>query len=213
MESVTPEDVVNLIASSRSDFNLDITVDKFDGGVYHDGDLLTVRGKSERNGYLYLIGVLPDGTLTMLYPQSGDDNRVQAKTDFVFPRPDSKYQVRLRSIYGTYHIKAIVTDKPLEFAGWAGPEGETGTGIDEEPTQQAKPEAKPEPKSLKKEIPFRNTPFHWTNTSTEEASRGIIVVYENETHTDVRSIMKTRYNVDAFAQDETVFILIPSERR
>jgi hypothetical protein len=68
---LSPLEMVALIAGKTSDFGLDVTVDRFDGGLYEVGDELKVRVTSELAGYLYLLYVDSRGIVSPLYPQPG----------------------------------------------------------------------------------------------------------------------------------------------
>ncbi|MDO4576205.1 MAG: DUF4384 domain-containing protein [Planctomycetia bacterium] len=187
--TISPEELIELVASQKSDFMLDATVDKFDGGVYHEGEPLQIALKSQRGGYLYLIGILPSGKPFMLYPQAGDNNQIAASQEITIPRPNSRYRFTLRKNMGTYHVKAIVTDKPIAFAGWT-------------PTP-------PESRSVEGEVDLSSDSFHWPPTSADATARGMQVMYHDRQESDVRGLLKERFGITAFAQDETVFVLIP----
>jgi hypothetical protein len=110
-------ELVALIARRTSDFGLDVTVDRFDGGLYEADDALTVRVTGERAGYLYLLYVDSQGSVSLLYPQPGEDNRIGANQEVFVPGRASKYAVRVAPPFGTARIKAVVCSRPLAISG------------------------------------------------------------------------------------------------
>lgn len=189
--AITPSELVNLIADMTSDFLLDITVDKFDGGVYSIGEKISIFGKSEKSGYLYLIGISPKGTLTVLYPQNGDDNKVQAGKNFSIPGSDAKYSFSIASLPGLYRVKAIVTDKPLVIGGW---DQETSMS-----TQTALG-------SLAMDV----SNFRWS-PSTEDGTQSDVCEIMTKRVGNEGETVKKRFNLKQFAQDEVVFIVKPNK--
>ena len=115
--ALSPLELVALIAEQTSAFALDATVDRFDGGEYKVGDGIQVRVSSEQAGYLYLLHVDSKGTVALLFPQSGEDNRIAAKQSRSIPGPDDKYVIRAALPLGTARIKAVVTSRPLVLSG------------------------------------------------------------------------------------------------
>lgn len=187
--AITPSELVNLIADQTSDFMLDITVDKFDGGMYDIGEKISVFGKSDKSGYLYLIGISPKGGLTVLYPQNGDNNKVQAGQDFTIPDPNSRYSFSIASLPGKYRVKAIVTDKPLVIGGW-----------DQETSSLTRTKSG----SLAMDI----SNFRWSPTTTDTAQSDVCELMTKRVGNEGDSVKK-RFNLKQFAQDEVVFIVKP----
>jgi hypothetical protein len=105
-----------LLKGQHSDFLFDMSAERFNG-QYREGDLLKLNGISRGNGYLYLFGINPQGEIAMLYPQPGDDNKVEANQQFVVPSDKARYQLRLNAPYGRYVVKAIVSEKLLSYSG------------------------------------------------------------------------------------------------
>lgn len=114
---LSPLELVAMIARKTSDFGLDVTVDRFDGGLYEEGDTLSVRVTCDRSGYLYLLYVDSQGTLSLLYPQPAQDNRVVADQEVLVPAPSDDYVIRLAPPFGTARIKAVVCSRPLALTG------------------------------------------------------------------------------------------------
>jgi hypothetical protein len=192
-----PIDLVSLIASQTSDFALDVSVDRFDGGKYQAGDLVSVAGKSAKDGYLYLLAVDTEGVPSLLYPQPGDDNRVQGKTEFAIPSSKAAYQFRLLRPYGDYRIKAVVCEKPLEFSGLITGDPTQAATVQEEGAEQL---------PQKPDVALNQQKFRWNPTQREQVkallseytSKGKLTS-EQVDHVDCRAIL------GAFAQDEVAF--------
>ena len=182
-----PDELVQLIADQTSDFMLDVTVDRFDGGRYKLGEKIVVSGKSAKSGYLYLIGVSPTGSLTVLYPQKGDDNKIKAGKEFTVPGSQAKYSFSIASQTGLYRVKAFVTDKPLVLAGW-----------DQETSKPAYTKSG----SLAMDI----SNFRWNPSAAEFASKDVCEVWDNRTGREGETVKK-RFNLTRFAQDEVAFIV------
>ena len=115
-EYLTLAQLLLLLEGEKSDFVFDISADRFDG-KYTENDIFAINGVSKSAGHLYLFGIDPEGKLSVLYPQPEDDNSVEAEKQFTVPESNASYQWRLTKPCGDYHIKGIVTEKPLRFTG------------------------------------------------------------------------------------------------
>lgn len=192
-----PIDLVSLIATRTSDFALDITVDRFDGGKYREGDLLSIAGKSARNGYLYLLAVDTEGVPSLLYPQPGDDNRVEGGMEFEIPARKSDYQFRLFPPFGDYRIKAIVCEKALEFSGLV-------VGLQQH-ARRAEEVGVPK-ESQTSDVAINQQGFRWNPTQCEQVKE-LLTEYkakgklseEQVDHVDPHDVL------GGFAQDEVAF--------
>jgi hypothetical protein len=105
-----------LLSGQHSDFLFDMSAERM-SGQYREGDLLKLNGISRDNGYLYLFGINPQNEVAMLYPQPGDNNKIETNKQFVVPSENADYQIRLNAPYGRYVVKAIVSEKPLVYSG------------------------------------------------------------------------------------------------
>ncbi|HUT93089.1 MAG TPA: DUF4384 domain-containing protein [Thermoguttaceae bacterium] len=114
---LSPLQVVAAIADKTSSFGLDVSVDRFDGGQYAVGEPLQVRGSSEQAGFLYLFYIDSQGQLGLLYPRTGEDNRIAPQGQFVVPRPEDGAILRVSDPVGVHRIKALVTNRPLLLTG------------------------------------------------------------------------------------------------
>ena len=155
---LSPLELAALVANRKSDFAFDVTVDRFDGGKYIDGETYHLRATSEQAGFLYLFHVDPAGHLTMLFPQPGQDNRIAQKTAMVVPGEKSPWRFAFQQPYGLHRIKAIVTEKPLQLTGLVLAQqqqyGQQSAGQQQQQPDQTKPDqAKPSPKPDAKQPP------------------------------------------------------------
>jgi hypothetical protein len=105
-----------LLKGQHSDFLFDMSAEKMNG-QYHEGDMLKLNGISRDSGYLYLFGIDPQGEVAMLYPQPGDNNKVEANQQFFVPSEKADYQICLSAPYGRYVVKAVISEKPLSYSG------------------------------------------------------------------------------------------------
>lgn len=114
---LTLQELFALLEGKSSSWDFDLRCAHFDG-KYTEGELLTVKGISAKNGYLYLFGTSPDGELAVLYPQSVDNNKIEAKKEFLIPSQDSPYNWEITiPAGGQYTIRGVITEKPMHFSG------------------------------------------------------------------------------------------------
>lgn len=84
--------------------------------VFQIGDPVGFTVLSERDGYLTLLDLSPDGTLTVLYPNPwGGDGRVRAGVLHTVPGSDMPFEIRATPPAGSGFVRAIVTETPLEL--------------------------------------------------------------------------------------------------
>ncbi len=114
---LSPMQLVALVTDRTSSFGFDITVDRFDGAHYRPGETFSVRGSSERAGYLYLLHIDAEGELTLLYPLAGQDNRIPAQKPFLLPAETDRFAFRVLPPAGLNRVKAVVTTRPLALSG------------------------------------------------------------------------------------------------
>jgi len=123
--AISPMELAALVANRTSAFHLDVTVNRFDGGRYAVGEAFTVRGTSQRDGYLTLLHIDPSGALRLQFPPDGSTHRVTADKPFEVGTAAPKFTVVGQP--GTHRIKAIVTTRPLLLTGLKA-DGEDGGG-------------------------------------------------------------------------------------
>ena len=114
---LSPMELVALIANKTSSFAFDAMLDRFDGASYRPGETFTVRVKSAKPGYLYLLQVDSSGTPALIYPTASENNRIPAgKLVDIRPR-GAKTGFPVIGPAGVVRVKAVVTSRPLAFSG------------------------------------------------------------------------------------------------
>ena len=84
--------------------------------VYAKDDLLRVTVESGEDGYLYLFYRDAAGNVIMLFPNRFQKkNFVQKNEPVTVPSPNSIFQIRIDAPFGNELLKAVVSQKPLEF--------------------------------------------------------------------------------------------------
>jgi uncharacterized caspase-like protein len=79
-------------------------------------ELLRVKVLSEKEGYLYLFNIDPDGNIECLFPNNiQQDNKIEANKEIEIG-DGSKFKLRVGTPVGNELIKAIVTKEPLKSA-------------------------------------------------------------------------------------------------
>lgn len=97
-----------------------VEVDRADR-VYEEGERLTIRVRSDRPGYLYVVDCYgsdrqgrPDRAL-LLFPNAFQtDNRIAAGQVVALPPPDAEYDLPATPPFGHERIKALVSLRPID---------------------------------------------------------------------------------------------------
>lgn len=80
------------------------------------GDVVTFHATSEQDGYLTLVDLGTDGTVTVLFPNPYDrDNRVRAGQEIVFPSPAMGSDIVAMPPTGLGTVRAFITERPLDL--------------------------------------------------------------------------------------------------
>lgn len=80
------------------------------------GESVVFRAVSERDGYLTLVDLGTDGTVTVLFPNPYDrDNRVRGGQEVTFPTPGMESEIRAQSPAGRGMVRAFLTPAPLDL--------------------------------------------------------------------------------------------------
>ena len=114
---MSPMELLTLLVNRTSHFTLDVTVDKFDGGRYSPGELVSVSGTTARDGYLYILYIDSRGEVQLFFPRASDNNFVAAQRRFRLPAEGAGYDFHTMEAPGIHRIKAVVTSMPLYFSG------------------------------------------------------------------------------------------------
>ena len=114
---LSPIELVALIANKTSSFEFDATLDRFDGASYKPGETFSMRVKSEKPGYLYLLQVDSTGTPSLLYPTAGEDNRIPGGKLVEVKPNGAAGGFPVVGPAGVVRVKTIVISRPLAFSG------------------------------------------------------------------------------------------------
>lgn len=184
-------ELLGLVANKTSAFPFDMTVNRFDGGEYAIGDALEIRGSSGKAGYLYLLYLDAQGHLSLLYPQPGQNNRIEASTKFMIPGAKDEFAIRVEGPPGVARIKAVVTSRPLHLSGLA-------TVL--APQNEAAP--KPQPPSLQRQT------FRWPPSQAQQIQQ-LVAQYQREDRLSQEEFgrLDPRKYLGDFAQDEAAFYI------
>ena len=88
-----------------------------DDNVFGLGDLVEFHVTSERAGYLTIVDIGTDGTVTVLFPNELDrENRLAAEEAFVLPTPTMNMEFRATPPAGRGIVRAFLTDRPLDLS-------------------------------------------------------------------------------------------------
>ena len=80
------------------------------------GDAVTFHATAESDGYLTLVDLGTDGTVTVLFPNPYDrDNRVRAGQEITFPTEAMESEIRALPPAGRGMVRAILTQTPLDL--------------------------------------------------------------------------------------------------
>jgi hypothetical protein len=137
--AVSSTEVAVLVAANSSRFPLELSLTPNEMKPLAAGTALTLRGKSNKDGYLYLFGVAGEGQVRLLYPQGEQNNRLHAGKAFEIA---DKVGLVAPKGSGSYRIKALVSSKPLALGSLQEPEDETpklagfGRGFDWSPSEE-----------------------------------------------------------------------------
>ena len=81
------------------------------------GDLVEFHVRSERAGYLTIVDLGTDGSVTVLFPNELDaSNRIEPGQAFVLPTPAMRMEFRATPPAGRGIVRAFLTDRPLDIA-------------------------------------------------------------------------------------------------
>jgi serine/threonine protein kinase len=83
---------------------------------YSLGDKITIYFHAERDSYVYLINVVSQGDITVIFPnQYCQNNRIKAGVTYSFPRSEDEFDFELLPPAGKDVIKAIATVSPVNL--------------------------------------------------------------------------------------------------
>ena len=114
--TLTPDELIALLANKRSKFRLLVQASALHGS-YKEGSTYKIAVRSEKPGFLYLLHLDRIGHLEVLFPMPGQDNRIPSGGKKVeFPGPKDTFKFLCDSV-GENRVHGLVTSKPLNFTG------------------------------------------------------------------------------------------------
>jgi hypothetical protein len=190
---VSPHELVSLLVSRTSSFKLDVSVDRFDGASYAPSETYSIYGTTERPGHLYLFMIDPAGTLSLLFPLYGQDNRVQQTIRI--PRAEDLFAFRVPNQPGLYRIRAIVTSKPIRLVG-----------LVSEVVEKSKPNSPSASEGKERASITKGQALIWHPASRELAAR-LLATGERQARgvAELPRDMDLQQLLGPFAQDEVAF--------
>jgi hypothetical protein len=98
----------------RDEQNVEVWVDRGNGGLYHAGEKISIFVRSVQDCYLYLIYHDADGNDLLIFPnQKQPDNRILGKIIYKIPDVRDDFDFVVQPPFGSELIKAVVSDDPL----------------------------------------------------------------------------------------------------
>jgi len=118
-EVLSPNDLLGVVARP-SDWAFSVHTEGLKK-QFVAGQECKLQVRSEKGGYLYLIHFDSKDNISLIYPASGDDNKIKGDAERKGP-----VEVRFEcpDTAGLHRVKAVVTSRPLRFTGLY-----TGTGV------------------------------------------------------------------------------------
>lgn len=98
-------------AADSHDLTVDLWTDKNEASI---GETLTLYFKSSRDSYVYLLDIGTGGTLTLLFPNSfQQDNFARAGITYSVPDGSGRFSIDISGPAGVERVKVIASIKPL----------------------------------------------------------------------------------------------------
>jgi len=116
LENVVSHRVEQEKMPEESLFDLFVNVDKGTGGVYEEGEKMTIYVSAETDCYIAVINVNVDGDFTLLFPNSFEqDNFIRAGQSCQIPGNESReYDLAIYPPFGIETIKVIASSTPFQ---------------------------------------------------------------------------------------------------
>nr|WP_320133959.1 DUF4384 domain-containing protein [uncultured Holophaga sp.] len=100
-----------------SDLRLNLQLDRGDGGIYRDGELLHLFLKASRDCYIRVVYQQVDGTRIQVFPnQFHPDNRVHREELTRIPAEGDGFELRVAEPFGSEILKVFASTEPFELA-------------------------------------------------------------------------------------------------
>jgi len=109
-----------IVNPTQPELKVSVRVDKDTSGsqnpAYRVGDKISISTTANRDAYVYLFNVNPDGTVDQILPNRlGGDNFVKANTTRVFPAADDKFTFDIQGPIGQNKVLALASLTPLNL--------------------------------------------------------------------------------------------------
>ncbi|MBZ9715127.1 DUF4384 domain-containing protein [Deinococcus multiflagellatus] len=109
-----------IVNPTQPDLSVNVRVDKDTSGnqnpAYRVGDKISISTTVNRDAYVYLFNVNPDGTVDQILPNRlSEDNFVKANTTKVFPAPDDKFTYTVAGPIGQNKVLALASLTELDL--------------------------------------------------------------------------------------------------
>jgi len=103
-----------LLPAGPAGFSVRVATNRGNGGVYRDGEELTISFFADRDAYLKLYHIDVNGRVKLIFPNPfHSDNRIRAGRLTVIPDESYPFRFVLGPPYGTEYIKAIASTEPF----------------------------------------------------------------------------------------------------
>lgn len=99
-------------------FDISISIDKGNGGTYQPGETMNLTFRTNKDAYVVLYDIQPNGAVNIIFPNRYDQNNfVRANTTYYLPRQG--YNFTIDNIVGTEYIQAVAsTQQFVNFNQW-----------------------------------------------------------------------------------------------
>ncbi|MDX1674661.1 MAG: caspase family protein [Longimicrobiales bacterium] len=100
------------------------------GSRFELGDPIAFRVTSEQDGFLTIVDLAPDGTVSVIFPNEyATENRVEAGETTEFPSPQMDLEFQAIEPAGRGVVRAFVTERPMALSFAQGAEAEEAEGV------------------------------------------------------------------------------------
>ena len=107
------------LLKGSSPLQVDVWLDRGDGGVYHSSDPMTVYFKVDRSSYVTVYNIDTDGYVNILYPYyPGMDNYVAGGKTYSVPGGGYELALYIDEPVGMGYIEAVASDDPFYLDEW-----------------------------------------------------------------------------------------------
>ena len=214
---LTPVELAALVANRTSAFNLDVTIDRFDGGTYRPGEPISVHVRSQQSGCLYLFHLDSHGHLSLLYPTDGHPKHVASDTTIDIPGENDEFMFVAGNSPGLHRIKAVVTTRPIMLGGLVVSQQQSRQEQSLQPRQQVRPHQQQtqQPTAVrKKAVGIRSAVveqvFRWPPAQQDQVQT-ILQSYVAQNAPQTVEDINVQKVIGQFAQDEVIFVVDAGE--